>query len=75
MNVNVYAGYWARRWLGADEVTVTSGSNISALDAALKAGIPEDEIGPLELGGKIIPPEHEPADGETVRVYAKIIGG
>lgn len=75
MNIHVHAGYWARRWLNADTADVAFDGNISAIEAVIKSGIPEDEIGPIEQNGKLISPEHELADGDTVRVYAKIIGG
>lgn len=75
MKVSVYAGSWATRWLHADTAEIAFDRQISALEAVLKAGIPEDEIGPLELNGNIIQPGREMADGETIRVYARIIGG
>ena len=84
MTIKVKAGRWARRWLNqavtasgtaADTATVTVNKAIAAIEAVKLSGIPEDEIGPLELNGKIIPPGTSLQDGDEVLCHPCIMGG
>ena len=76
MTIKVRAGRWASRWLNqAEAATVTSNKVIAAIEAVKLSGIPEDEIGPLELNGKIIPPGTSLQDGDEILCHPCIMGG
>ena len=76
MTIKVTAGRWAQRWLSQTEAaSINSDSGLTAIEAVKLAGIPEEEIGPLELNGKIVPPNTALNDGDELLCHPCIIGG
>lgn len=74
MKVTVKAG-WASRWTGGPEVAVESECPVTAREAAIKAGIPPDEIGMVAVNGKKTDDNTVLAEGAVLQVYPVIIGG
>ncbi len=74
MKVTVKAS-WAERWMGGVKVKVVEGDALSALQAAVLAGIPEDEVGIAERQGVLVDVDATLKDGDAVEVYPVIIGG
>lgn len=75
MIITVRAGSWARSYLGGETREVQTDSGLTAIEAALLAGIPQDEIGIIAIEKNTAKPDHPLRDGDEILVYPVIIGG
>lgn len=75
MEITVHAGNWALRYLGGKAHILRADGTPTALDAAVLAGIPAEEVGIIAIGGIAIDPAQPLRDGDEILVHPVIIGG
>lgn len=75
MKVILRTGDWARRYVPEREAEIALDAPATARRAALKAGIPESEIGFAERGGVLIDLDLALEDGDRLTIHPSIIGG
>jgi hypothetical protein len=81
MKVYIEVSQWFKRYTGgSDKVEIDLKEGITAFEAVVSCGIPEDEIGFISIvntenEAMVLKEEYYPKEGDTFKVYPQIIGG
>lgn len=75
MRVRINAGSLGKKYLGAKTLDIEVPEDMSAIESAVLAGIPEEEIGIITRGGSRIDFSERLVDGDDIHVYPEIISG